>query len=211
VARALAFTALRVLGALLLGVLWTLPVGFIIGRSQRLSSILLPVIQVLASFPAPMLYPIVVPWLLHAGAGPNLVAVVLMLLGTQWYVLFNVAAGTAAVPHDLREVASIFRTPPLRRVFLVEFGSVFPFLITGLLTASGGAWNASIVSEAVRYPGGESTVAGIGSLIAGSFESGDIAMLAAATIAVASALVLVNRLLWKPLQRLATSRYALNR
>jgi NitT/TauT family transport system permease protein len=211
VARSLAFTAVRVLGALLLGAVWTVPVGFFIGRSQRLSALLLPVIQVFASFPAPMLYPIVVPLLLHAGIGANLVAIVLMTLGTQWYVLFNVAAGTAAVPQDLREVASVFRTPPLRRLLLVELGAMFPFLITGMLTAAGGAWNASIVSEAVRYPGGESRVDGIGALIAASFASGDVASLAAATLAVAAALVLVNRVVWKPLQHLAATRFALNR
>jgi NitT/TauT family transport system permease protein len=102
----------------------------------------------------------------------------------------------------------------MRRIMRVEFGSIFPFLVTGLLTAAGGAWNASIVSEWVSYPGGESKVEGIGALIAEACQSRDaeaFARLGAATICVAGALVLINRLVWKPLQRLASTRFALNR
>jgi NitT/TauT family transport system permease protein len=211
VATSLLWTALRVIGALLLGAAWAVPVGILIGRSQRASAILLPIIQVVASFPAPMLYPIAVPLLLDAGFGASVVATMMMTLGTQWYVLFNVAAGAAMMPHDLREVTAIFRTPLARRLFLVEFATIFPSLVTGLLAAAGGAWNASIVSEFVRYPGGESRVEGIGTLIFESFEKGDLGTLSAATIGVATALVIVNRFVWRPLQRLATTRFAMNR
>ena len=133
----------------------------------------------------------------------------LMTLGTQWYVLFNVAAGTAAVPHDLREVASIFRTPRLRRFLLVEFGSMFPFLVTGLLTAAGGAWNASIVAEVASWGDTKLKAAGLGSYIAYASAAGDYPRVVLGIAVMAVMVVACNRLLWRPLYRLAERRFRL--
>jgi NitT/TauT family transport system permease protein len=211
IARALGFTALRVLAAVTLAALWTVPVGIAIGRSPRAARFLEPLIQVTASFPAPMLFPLVAPALAAAGVGGNTVAIALMVLTTQWYILFNVVAGAAAVPHDLREVAAAFGLRRLARFALLYLGAVFPFLVTGVVTAAGGAWNASIVAEAVHYRGGRMTVEGIGALIASSFDEGDDAILAAATVALSAFLVVVNRYGWRRLYRVADERFAMNR
>jgi NitT/TauT family transport system permease protein len=211
IASSLGFTALRVLAAVALGALWAVPVGIAIGRSPRAARFLQPLVQVAASFPAPMLFPLIAPALAAAGVGGNTVAVALMLLTTQWYILFNVVAGAAAVPHDLREVAAVFGLRRPARFVLLYLGAVFPYLVTGVVTAAGGAWNASIVAEAVHYRGGEMTVRGVGSLIASSFDRGDDALLAAATVSLAAFLVVVNRFGWRRLYRLADARFAMNR
>ncbi len=205
---ALGLTSLRVLGALVAALIWTLPLGIAVGRSRRVARFLQPVIQIAASFPAPMLYPFVVPRLRALGVPPDLIASGLMMLGTAWYVLFNVAAGAAAAPNELREAASVFRIPRLKRLIVLDLAALFPFLITGLVTAAGGAWNASIVAESVAYPGGAFEVEGIGAWIARAFAHGDHPRLAAATVALATSLVVVNRLAWKPLQRLAATRFS---
>lgn len=211
IAKCLGFTALRVLAAIAFALLWAVPVGIAIGRSPRLSRALQPVIQIAASFPAPMLYPVIVPALLAAGIGGNVIAVVLMLMGTQWYILFNVAGGAVSVPQDLREAAAAFRLDGMRRFVVLYLAAVFPFLLTGVITAAGGAWNASIVAEAVDYGKDRLEVVGIGSLIANAFAADNVSLLAAATVSLSVTLVLVNRLVWKPLHRVADSRFALNR
>lgn len=208
----LGLTFLRVIASVLAGVAWALPVGLLIGRSVRVAKIAQPIIQVLASFPAPMLFPLIAPAVRRVGVGDNAVAIVLMMLGTQWYILFNVVAGAVGVPQDLREVVSIFRTPRALRTLVLYIGGTFPFLVTGLVTAAGGAWNASIVSEVVSYAGGQIEVFGVGSIITTSLrDPPHNSMLAAATVSLSAALVLINRLVWKPMNRLATARFSLNR
>jgi NitT/TauT family transport system permease protein len=208
---ALGWTALRVAVAVLLGTLWALPVGIAIGRSPRALRRAQPLIQIAASFPVPMLFPLVAPALLAAGVAPDAIAIGLMMLGTQWYVLFNVVAGAASLPDEFREVARSFRLPAGRRFVVVDLAGVFPALVTGIVTAAGGAWNASIVAEAVTYRGGSFAVPGIGSTLSACFASGDAPRLVAATVVLAAALVVVNRFAWRPLHRLAESRFALNR
>ncbi len=209
--RALGYTALRVASALVVGIAWTVPAGIAIGRSPKLSKALQPIIQIAASFPAPMLYGFVIPVLLMAHASFDVIAVVLMLLGTQWYVLFNVAGGAVAVPSDLREAAAAFRLAGLRRFVVVFLAAVFPMLVTGVITAAGGAWNASVVAEVADYEGGTITVDGIGSMIANALDHKQYSTLAAATVALSVLLVLVNRFCWKPLHRIADERFSLNR
>ena len=140
-------TFLRVNTALILASLWTIPVGVMIGFHPKLARITQPITQIAASFPAPFLFPIIILGLqwLHLGLGVG--AIVLMLLGTQWYILFNVIAGAMAIPSDLREVANLFRFSQIQKWTTVILPGIFPYLITGLVTASGGAWNASIIAE----------------------------------------------------------------
>ena len=120
-------------------------------------------------------------------------------------------AGVAAIPNDLREVAAVSRLGGFRRFVILYLGGVFPFLLTGWITAAGGAWNVSIVSEAIHFAGGEITVEGIGSMIARSFDTGDDARLVASTLTLSVALALVNRFGWRRLYRLADERFALKR
>ncbi len=139
----------RVLISLVLGTLWALPAGLAIGLSPKLSRVLQPVVQVLASFPAPMLFPAVIAVLAWSGVPLGWGSIVLMLLGTQWYILFNVIAGSMAIPSDLKEASNSFSIRGWQRFRVLYFPAVLSYLVTGWVTAAGGAWNASIVSEYV--------------------------------------------------------------
>ncbi|MFI5370298.1 MAG: ABC transporter permease [Candidatus Eisenbacteria bacterium] len=201
----------RVLISTVLGTLWTLPVGLAIGLSPTLSKRLQPVVQVAASFPAPMLFPLVIAGLAFAGVPLGWGSILLMLLGTQWYVLFNVIAGAMAVPADLKEAARSYRIVGFARMRKVLIPAVFPYLVTGWVTAAGGAWNASIVSEYVSFKGRVFTAPGIGSQISLAAERGDLPGLAASVLVMSTLVVLFNRSVWRRLYHLAETRYALNR
>lgn len=202
-------TALRVAAAVMLGSLWTVPVGIWIGRSDSRRSRLQPLVQVAASFPAPMLYPLVLLGLHQLGWGLGVGSVFLMLLGTQWYLLFNVIAGASSVPSDLREAAEAYQFTPSQRWRMVWWPAVFPSLITGWITAAGGAWNASIVAEYISSGTREaSSTYGLGSLISLSAAQGHYSLLAAGVLMMAVLVVLINRFLWKPLYKIAQTRYA---
>jgi NitT/TauT family transport system permease protein len=204
-------TLVRVLAAVLLGTLWTLPAGLAIGLSPRLSRVLQPVVQVVASFPAPMLFPAAVVALRAAGVSLGFGSVVLMLLGTQWYVLFNVVAGATAIPADLREAVRLFRFGRWQRFRSLYLPSVFPHLVTGWVTAAGGAWNASIVSEYVTVGGGLLTARGLGSTISQAAARGRFQVLAAAVTVMALVVVAFNRLVWRRLAAVGEERFSLIR
>ncbi len=204
-------TFLRVFAVLLAGTLWTLPAGILIGRSAAALRFLQPVVQIAASFPAPMLFPVMVAlfiWL-HLSLGWG--SILLMLLGSQWYILFNVIGAAAAVPADLKEATVSFRLSGWRQFTALYVPAVFPALVTGWVTAAGGAWNASIVAEKVNY--GEQPLAtdGIGALISQSAERGDFHTLAASIMVMAAVVVLLNRVVWDRLAGLAQERYSLGK
>jgi NitT/TauT family transport system permease protein len=199
-------TALRVFGSLALSTLWTVPVGVTIGLSRAWAERLQPVVQILASFPATAVYPLLVLLLRgHLGWG----SVLLMLLGTQWYVLFNVIAGAMSLPQDLMEAAALFGLGRLQRWRTLILPGIFPSLLTGLITAAGGAWNAAIVTEYVSVGGRTLATLGLGSLIAQASSNGDYGLLLGATLTLSLVVVLINRLFWKRLYRLAETRYSL--
>ncbi|HEX9051594.1 MAG TPA: ABC transporter permease subunit, partial [Anaeromyxobacter sp.] len=204
-------TLARVLLATALGTLWTVPAGLAIGLSPRLSRALQPVVQVVASFPAPMLFPAVVAALRAAGVSLGWGSVVLMLLGTQWYVLFNVIAGASAIPADLREAALLFRMGTLQRFRVLYLPAVFPYLVTGWVTAAGGAWNASIVAEYLSFKGEVLATDGLGARISMAAASGDLAVLAASIATMAAMVAAFNRLVWRRLNAVAEQRFALSR
>ena len=160
--------------------------------------------------PATALFPIVLLALLRFPGGLDLSAVLLMLLGTQWYLLFNVIAGATAIPQDLRDTAALLRLSPRERWKTLLLPALFPFAITGAITAVGGAWNASIVAEYVEFAGSTYSTVGIGATIAQATARGDFALLLAATLAMVLAVVLINRLFWLPLYRLAEARYRMD-
>ncbi len=204
-------TLTRVLAATVIGTLWTLPAGLAIGLSPRLSRLLQPVTQVAASFPAPMLFPVVIAGLHAAGVTLGWGSVLLMLLGTQWYILFNVIAGAMAIPPDLREAAESYRMPLIERLRSVYIPGVFPYLVTGWITAAGGAWNASIVSEYVSYKGAVVSAPGVGAQISFAAERGDLPSLAAGVLVMSAIVVIFNRTVWRACYRLAEQRYSLSR
>jgi NitT/TauT family transport system permease protein len=203
-------TWLRTLAALLIGVAWTVPAGVAIGLSPRWSRRLQPIVQVVASIPATAVFPVLLLALIALPAGLNIAALLLMLLGTQWYILFNVIAGAMSIPSDLREATTIYHVLSWRRWRTLILPAIFPYLITGLLTASGGAWNASIVSEYVQFSGHTYSIFGLGASIAEAAAHANYPVLLAATLLMAAFVVLINRLAWKRLYALAERRYTLD-
>jgi NitT/TauT family transport system permease protein len=204
-------TLTRVIVSTILGTLWALPAGLAIGLSPRLSKALQPVVQVAASFPAPMLFPIVIALLAHLGIGLNYGCVALMLLGTQWYILFNVIAGAMAIPGDLREAADSFKLTRWQRFKDLYVPSTFPFLVTGWVTAAGGAWNASIVAEYYDLKGVTLSTFGLGSTVSSAAYHNNLSLLAASVMLMSAIVVIFNRLVWKPCYQLAQTRYSLTK
>ena len=202
-------TFLRVAVALLLGAAWTIPVGVWIGFNPRLARVAQPLAQIAASVPATALFPVVLLILIRMGGGLGVGSIVLLLLGTQWYILFNVIAGAMAIPTDLKEVCSVCRITGLERWRKLILPGIFPYLVTGMVTASGGAWNASIVAEYFHFKGQIFSTTGLGATISQASDSGNFDLLIAATIAMAAVVVTVNRLLWRRMYRLAETRFKL--
>ena len=202
-------TFLRVNVALLIGTLWTVPAGVAIGFNPRLARIAQPLAQIAASVPATALLPVILLVLIRLGGGLGLASIVVLLLGTQWYVLFNVIAGAMAIPTDLKECCSIFRVRGIERWKKLILPGIFPYLVTGLVTASGGAWNASIVAEYFHFKGHIYTTTGLGATISQATDSGDYHLLLAATMMMAATVVTINRLVWRKLYGLAETRFRL--
>jgi len=208
-ALGLGATFLRVNLALLIGALWTIPAGVAIGFNPRLARIAQPMAQIAASVPATALLPVILLVLIRLGGGLGLASIVVLLLGTQWYVLFNVIAGAMAIPTDLKECCSVFRVRGIARWKKLILPGIFPYLVTGLVTASGGAWNASIVAEYFHFKGQIYTTMGLGATIQQATDSGDFHLLLAATMMMAATVVTINRLVWRRLYGLAETRFRL--
>jgi len=202
-------TFLRVNVALLLGTVWTVPMGVAIGFHPKLARVAQPLVQIAASVPATALFPVVLLFLVRIGGGLGVGSIVLLLLGTQWYILFNVIAGAMAIPTDLKEATSVFRITGLDRWRKLILPGIFPYLVTGLVTASGGAWNASIIAEYFHLGGQTISTIGLGSTISQATDSGSLDLLVAATVIMAATVVTINRLVWRRLYRLAETRFRL--
>jgi NitT/TauT family transport system permease protein len=202
-------TFLRVNLALVIGALWTIPAGVAIGFNPKLARIAQPLAQIAASVPATALFPVVLLLLIRVGGGLGLGSILLLLLGTQWYILFNVIAGAIAIPTDLKECCSVFHMRGIERWKKLILPGIFPYLITGLVTASGGAWNASIVAEYFHFKGHIYTTTGLGATISQATDSGNFDLLLAATMMMAAAVVTINRLVWRRLYGLAETRFRL--
>jgi NitT/TauT family transport system permease protein len=201
----------RVLLSTAIGTLWALPAGLAIGLSPKWSRVLQPAVQVAASFPAPMLFPIVIGALHAAGVPLGWGSIVLMLLGTQWYILFNVVAGSMAIPADLREAAKSYHYGRAQRFRDLYFPAVFPYLVTGWVTAAGGAWNASIVAEIVSYKGQVLSTRGLGAEITRAAAAANFPLLAASVVVMSAVVVLFNHAVWRRLYQLAETRFSLSK
>jgi NitT/TauT family transport system permease protein len=207
--RSAGLTFLRVNLALIIGALWTIPVGVAIGFSPRFARLMQPLVQLAASIPATALFPVLLLVLIRMRGGVEIAAMALMLLGTQWYILFNVIAGAMAIPTDLKEAAKVFRFSRVDRWRRLILPGIFPYLVTGLVTASGGAWNASIVAEYFHFQGKVVMAPGLGSTISQASDGGHFDVLLAATLIMATVVVLINRLVWRRMYRLASTRFKL--
>jgi NitT/TauT family transport system permease protein len=202
-------TFLRVNATLLLAALWTIPVGVMIGLNPKLARILQPITQIVASIPATALFPVLMLALIQMGDGLGIGSIVLMLLGTQWYILFNVIAGAMAIPSDLKEASVIYRFTRWQRWTQVILPGIFPYLVTGMITASGGAWNASIIAEYFHIGDKTLKTLGLGAQISAATDSGRFSILLLATVLMATIVITMNRLVWRRLYRLAETRYKL--
>ncbi len=205
-----ALTLLRVSILIVLATLVWVPIGVAVGLRPGLAAAVQPVAQFLAAFPANLLFPVAVFLILRFDLAPRIWLSPLMILGTQWYILFNVIAGASAFPSDFREAAASFRLRPWHWWRNVMLPGIFPYYVTGAITASGGAWNASIVSEAVNWGPTRLDGSGLGAYIARMTEAGDFPRIALG-IAVMSILVIaMNRMLWRPLYAFAELRTRLD-
>jgi NitT/TauT family transport system permease protein len=203
-------TLLRVTIAVSIALSWTIPVGVLIGTNPRVASVLQPLVQIAASIPATALFPVLLLGLLSLQGGANIASILLMSLGTQWYLLFNVIAGASAIPQDLQYTSDLMRLKGWRRWRTLILPALFPYIITGLITASGGAWNASIVAEYTQFGGETYRVIGLGALITASTDAGNYALLMASTLTMSMLVVLINRLVWRRLYRVAEYRFRMD-
>jgi NitT/TauT family transport system permease protein len=187
---------------------WT-PIGVRIGFSPRLARIAQPLVQIGASFPANLIFPVLVLVFLRWHVNFNWGSVVLIALGTQWYILFNVIAGASAVPSDLREAALVFRLRGWKLWRTLILPAIFPAWVTGALTAAGGAWNASIVAEVASWGTHTLQAQGLGTYVAQATQKGDWPAIVLGIAVMSTFVVVLNRLVWRPLYALAESRYRL--
>jgi NitT/TauT family transport system permease protein len=199
----------RVIVLVIVATLIWVPVGVWIGLNPRVSRLAQPVVQVLASFPANFLFPIATAVLVSTGISLNWGGIVLMSLGAQWYILFNVIAGASSIPNDLREAAANLQLPRMlwwRRLILP---AIFGSYVTAGITAAGGAWNASIVAEVVSYGSTTLVATGLGAYIAQATSSGDSPRILIGVLVMSLYVVGINRLFWRRLYALAERRYSL--
>jgi len=203
------YTFIRVILAVAIGYMWTIPVGVKIGINPKVSKYAQPIVQILASIPATAIFPIILLFFLNFKGGLNISSIILMALGTQWYLLFNVIGGANQIPKDLIEVSKIFDVKGKKWWSILAIPAIFPSLITGGITAWGGAWNSSIVSEYVNFGGKVYQITGLGALISSATESGNVSLLASSTLFMAIIVVLFNRLFWRKMYNLSEEKYHL--
>jgi NitT/TauT family transport system permease protein len=202
-------TLIRVIVLIALATLIWVPVGVWVGLRPKLAERVQPLAQFLAAFPANLAFPIFVVLIVRYGLNQNVWLSPLMILGTQWYILFNVTAGASAFPTDLREAAGSFHLKGWRWWIKVILPGIFPYYVTGAITASGGSWNASIVAEVASWGDTHLSATGLGAYIAKATEAGDFARVVLGITVMCVMVILFNRLLWRPLYRFSERRLRL--
>jgi NitT/TauT family transport system permease protein len=200
-------TFLRVIVSLALCLIWTVPIGVAIGMNPKIARWAQPFAQVAAAIPATALFPLFVLFLLRLSGTLEIPAILLMMSGIQWYLLFNIIAGASAIPQDLRYTASLMHMKGKGKWRDFILPSLFPYLVTGSVTAFTGAWNACIVAEYIVFQGKELSVFGVGSRMSEATDQGNYAMLLASTLTLVVVVVLVNRFVWRRLFQIAEDRY----
>jgi NitT/TauT family transport system permease protein len=195
---------------LVLASLVWVPLGVFIGLNPRWATKVQPLAQFLAAFPANLLFPVAVVLMVRYRLSPELWTAPLMILGTQWYILFNVISGAAAIPTDLREAAKNLGLSGWRLWMRLLIPGILPSLLTGLITASGGTWNASIVAEVVSWGSTKLSATGLGAYIAHWTEKGDYPHIVLGIAVMSVYVVCLNRLFWRRLYTIAQTRYRLD-
>ncbi|MCC8429032.1 ABC transporter permease subunit [Reyranella aquatilis] len=200
-------TLVRVLVLIALASFVWVPVGVWIGLRPRLATALQPVAQFLAAFPANVVFPVAVVAIVSLRLDPNVWLSPLMILGTQWYILFNVIAGASAIQTDLRDVAALYRLGAWQKWRQLIVPAILPYYVTGALTAAGGSWNASIVAEVASWGDTHLRAEGLGAYIADATAAGDFPRVVLGIVVMSGMVIACNRLLWRPLYRLAENRF----
>jgi NitT/TauT family transport system permease protein len=203
-------TLLRVVVLIALASLLWVPLGVYIGMRPRVANVVQPIAQFLSAFPANLLFPFVVSAIVLLKLSPNVWLSPLMILGTQWYILFNVIVGASALPTDLRYAGENLRIRGWLWWKRVALPAVFPFYLTGAITASGGSWNASIVAEVVSWGHQRLEATGLGAYIADATDAGDFRRIVLGIAVMAVMVVLLNRFFWRPLYARAERKFRLS-
>ena len=203
------FTGIRVMSLIFLASLIWVPVGVWIGLRPRVTTIIQPIIQFVAAFPANLLFPVVIMLIITLKLNVEIWVAPLMILGTQWYILFNVIAGASALPKDLKLVAANFKITGYLWWCRFILPGIAPYFITGAITAAGGAWNASIVAEVINWGGIKLQATGLGAYIHEQTTNGDFSRIIAGTIAMCLIVLFINRLFWRPLYNIAVKKFQL--
>ncbi|MBV8577164.1 MAG: ABC transporter permease subunit [Acetobacteraceae bacterium] len=203
------FTMLRVIILMILATLIWVPIGVWLGLRPLWARRVQPLAQFLAAFPANLLFPPFVVFIVYFSLNPDVWLTPLMVLGTQWYILFNVVAGAAAFPGDLREAAENFRVGGWLWWRRVMIPGIFPYFVTGAITASGGSWNAAIVAEVASWGDSKLTAHGLGAYIAEATDKGDMARVVLGVVVMSAFVIAFNRMLWRPLYAYSSRRLTL--
>jgi NitT/TauT family transport system permease protein len=209
--EAIVLSTIRMTIAYAISLAWTVPCALAASENPRFNRILSPIAEIVGSMPATALFPVIVAAFIQFTGGMNIASIVLILTGMQWYLLFNLLAGINQVPEDLKEAARAFGLSRVARWRKLILPAVTPSLITGSITGWGGGWNALILSEYFVYNNQTHQVLGIGSLLdAATYKSGNGVMILLSLLSMIAVVLLLNRLMWRPLYNLATERYRLD-
>jgi NitT/TauT family transport system permease protein len=203
-------TLARVLVLIALASLIWVPIGIYVGLRPRLAAAMQPVAQMMAAFPANLLFPLAVSAIVFFGLDPDIWLSPLMVLGTQWYILFNVIAGASAIPRDLKDASGNLGLKGWQWWRRFALPAILPYYLTGAITASGGSWNAAIVAEWVSWGDKHLAAHGIGAFIAAATEKGDMDRVVLGVVVMIVYVIALNRLLWRPLFTLAERKYRMN-
>jgi NitT/TauT family transport system permease protein len=202
---------LRIIAAYLISLAWTIPCAIAASESQRFARRLAPIAEVVGSMPATALFPLIVLFVIRMHGGMNLASILLILTGMQWYVLFNLLAGVNQIPADLKEAARSFGLSRFETWRKLTLPAILPSLLTGSITAWGGGWNALILSEYFVYQGKTYQVFGLGAMLEdATYRTGDGLMILLTLLSMVLVVILLNRLIWRPLYDVATERYRMD-
>ena len=185
------------------------PIGVLVGTQPRLTQFVQPVAQFLAAFPANVLFPVAVSAIVVFKLNPNIWLSPLMILGTQWYILFNVIAGASSIPSEMRDIGANLQVRGWLWWKKIALPAVFPYYVTGAITASGGSWNASIVAEVASWGDTRLQATGLGAYIAQATEAGDFSRIVLGIVVMSLYVVIVNRAFWRPLYWYAERKFRL--
>lgn len=201
------FTGARVMTLIVIASLIWVPIGVWIGLRPNIASKVQPLVQFLAAFPANMLFPVVAMLFVYYKMNVEIWVAPLMVLGTQWYILFNVIAGASALPKDVKQAVALLRVKGWLKWRRLILPGIAPYFITGAITSAGGAWNASIVAEVINWHNVTLKATGLGAYIVENVGT-DVSRVIVGTIVMCVLVLLINRVLWRPLYNIAVERYS---